>query len=86
LAFRSNDGSGVTPPSFVPGNDPGDYQFTPPNFAPADFPQWPAVTPFALARADEFNPEPPPALTSDEYTRVFNEVKSLGEIDRPIRL
>jgi hypothetical protein len=25
LAFRSNDGSGVTPPSFVPGNDPGDY-------------------------------------------------------------
>ena len=65
LAFRSKDGSGVTPPSFVPGNDPGDYQFTPFNFAPADFPQWPAVTPFALARADEFNPEPPPALTSD---------------------
>jgi membrane-associated phospholipid phosphatase len=85
LAFRSNDGSGVTPPSFVPGNDPGDYQFTPPNFAPADFTQWPAVTPFALARADEFNPEPPPALTSDEYTRVFNEVKSLGEIDSKTR-
>jgi hypothetical protein len=61
------------------------YQFTSPNFAPADFPQWPAVTPFALARADEFNPEPPPALTSDEYTRVFNEVKSLGEIDSKTR-
>jgi membrane-associated phospholipid phosphatase len=85
LAFRSNDGSGVTPPPFVPGNDPGDYQFTPPNFAPADFTQWPAVTPFALARADEFRPEPPPTLTSDEYTRAFDEVKSLGEIDSKTR-
>jgi hypothetical protein len=65
-------------------NDHGN-SFTPPNFAPADFTQWPAVTPFALARADEFNPEPPPALTSDEYTRVFNEVKSLGEIDSKTR-
>ena len=65
-------------------NDHGN-SFTPPNFALADFTQWPAVTPFALARADEFNPEPPPALTSDEYTRVFNEVKSLGEIDSKTR-
>ena len=29
--------------------------------------------------------EPPPALTSDGYTRVFNEVKSLGEIDSKAR-
>jgi hypothetical protein len=65
-------------------NDHGN-SFTPPNFAPADFTQWPTVTPFALARADEFNQEPPPALTSDEYTSVFNEVKSLGEIDSKTR-
>jgi membrane-associated phospholipid phosphatase len=85
LTSRSNDGSGATLPPFVPGNTPGGYQLTPPNFAPADFIQWPAVTPFALARADEFRPGPPPALTSDEYTRVFNEVKSLGEINSKTR-
>jgi PAP2 superfamily len=75
----------VTPPPCIPGNEPGDYQFTPPNFAPADFTQWPQVTPFALARADEFRPGPPPQLTSDEYTRVFDEVKSLGLITSKTR-
>jgi len=85
LAFRSTDGANITPPSFVPGNQPGDYQFTPPNFAPADFTQWAQVTPFALARTDEFRPEPPPQLTSDEYTDVFDEVKSLGFITSKTR-
>jgi hypothetical protein len=85
LAFRSTDGSSATPPVYVPGNQPGDYQFTPPNFAPADFTQWPQVTPFAIARADEFRPGPPPALTSDEYTKVFNEVKNVGFITSTTR-
>jgi membrane-associated phospholipid phosphatase len=85
LAFRSTDGANVTPPPFIPGNQPGDYQFTPPNFAPADFTQWPQVTPFALARADEFRPGPPPLLTSNDYTRVFDEVKSLGFITSKTR-
>src|SRR6266576_1736893 len=78
LAARSADGANVTPPPYVPGTQPGDYQLTPPNFAPADFTQWPQVTPFALQQPDEFRPGPPPALTSAVYTRVFNEVKSLG--------
>ena len=85
LAFRSTDGANITPPPFVPGNQPGDYQFTPPNFVPADFTQWPQVTPFAIARADEFRPGPPPQLTSDEYTKVFNEVQSLGFITSTTR-
>jgi membrane-associated phospholipid phosphatase len=85
LAARSADGANVTPPPYVPGTQPGDYQLTPPNFAPADFTQWPQVTPFALERADEFRPGPPPALTSALYTEVFNEVKSLGFIDSTTR-
>ena len=36
------------------------------------------MTPFALEHANQFRPEPAPALTSAEYTAVFNEVKSLG--------
>src|SRR6266481_1349408 len=85
LSLRSNDGSGVTPLPFTPGNQPGGYQLTPPNFAAADFTQWPQVTPFALARADEFRPGPPRELTSDEYTSVFDEVKSLGFIHSTTR-
>src|SRR6266404_1606452 len=85
LAARSTDGANVTPPLYLPGTQPGDYQLTPPNFAAADFTQWPQVTPFALARADEFRPGPPPELTSDEYTSVFDEVKSLGFIHSTTR-
>jgi hypothetical protein len=43
------------------------------------------VAPFALARANEFRPGPPPQLTSDEYARSFNEVKSLGLITSTTR-
>ena len=85
LAARGADGANVTLPPYVPGTQPGDYQLTPPNFAPADFIQWPKVTPFALERADEFRPGPPPALTSATYTEVFNEIKDLGFIDSTLR-
>jgi hypothetical protein len=85
LIARSADGANVTPPSYVPGTQPGDYQLTPPNFASADFTQWPQVTPFALSRADEFRPGPPPALTSATYTEVFNEVKDLGFVTSTTR-
>ena len=85
LALRSNDGSATVLPPFVPKNQPGSYQLTPPNFAAADFIQWPQVTPFALARASEFRSGPPPALTSDDYTQSFNEVKSLGLITSTTR-
>jgi hypothetical protein len=79
LALRSDDGSAATPLPFVFGNAPGDYQSTPPNFPKQPvFTHWSRVTPFALERAKQFRPGPPPALTSAEYAAVFNEVKSLG--------
>jgi hypothetical protein len=79
LALRSNDGSSAPPVPFVFGSAPGDYQSTPPNFPKQpQFTHWSHVTPFALERANQFRPGPPPALTSDTYSDVFNEVKSLG--------
>jgi hypothetical protein len=79
LTLRSNDGSGAPPVPFVFGTAPGDYQSTPPNFPKQpQFTHWSHVTPFALERANQFRPGPPPALTSDTYSDVFNEVKSLG--------
>ena len=37
LAARSTDGANVTPPPYVPGTQPGDYQLTPPNFRASGF-------------------------------------------------
>jgi len=79
LTLRSNDGSSAAPVPFVFGGAPGDYQSTPSNFPKQpQFTHWSHVTPFALERANQFRPGPPPALTSDRYSDVFNEVKSLG--------
>ena len=79
LAARSDDGSNAPPIPYVFGTAPGDYQSTPPNFAPQpQFTNWSHVRPFALERANQFRPGPPPALTSDTYSDAFNQVKSLG--------
>jgi PAP2 superfamily len=82
LALRSNDGSNAQPIPYVFGNAPGDYQSTPPNFPPQpQFTHWSRVTPFALQRANQFRPGPPPILTSDRYSADFNEIKSVGIAD-----
>jgi hypothetical protein len=79
LALRSNDGSNAQPIPYIFGTVPGDYQSTPPNFpTQPQFTHWSHVTPFALNRANQFRPGPPPKLTSDEYTDAFNEIESLG--------
>jgi hypothetical protein len=79
LAARSNDGSNAPPIPYVFGTAPGDYQSTPPNFATQpQFTNWSHVTPFALERANQFRPGPPPTLASDAYSDAFNQIKSLG--------
>src|SRR5467141_1176447 len=79
LALRSNDGSNAQPIPYVFGTAPGDYQSTPPNFPPQpQFTHWPHVKPFALPRADQFRPGPPPALRSEKYADDLDEVESMG--------
>ena len=79
LALRSNDGSSAAPIPYVFGNTPGDYKSTPPNFpAQPQFTHWAFVTPFALMRADQFRPSPPPALASERYGEALNEVEAVG--------
>jgi hypothetical protein len=85
LAARAHDGSGATPPVFVPQTGPGEYQLTPPTFSQPVFAHWGAVTPFALSSGSQFRPPPPPAVNSPRYTTDFNEVKSLGEINSTTR-
>lgn len=39
---------------------------------------WGEVKPFVLSSNSQFRTPPPPAMTSQEYTEAFNEVKRLG--------
>jgi hypothetical protein len=72
-ADRSNDGT----------NDPDTYRphTTPGAYVPTTSPLWEQYArakPWVLKSADQFRPGPPPALSSAEWARDYNEVKSLG--------
>ena len=86
IALRANDGS--SPPQFyVPGPPVlGQWQAT------ASCPivngvavgiafQWQNVTPFGIANAGDFLLGPPPALTSNEYLKAYNEVMTVGSLN-----
>jgi hypothetical protein len=77
LALRKDDRSNA-PVTYTPKSDPGVYQLTLPAFAPAVLPHWGGVTPFLLTRGDQFQLAGPPALSSAEFAKELNEVKTLG--------
>jgi hypothetical protein len=73
LAERSNDGF-TTPNTYRPATSAGKYV---PTMLPQGF-NMVAMHPFAMKSPDQFRPPAPPALTSAEWARDFNEVKRLG--------
>jgi hypothetical protein len=78
IALRANDGRNA-PIFFTQPPAPGVWRPTAPGFAPMIAPWLGAVTPLLVRSGAQFgDPGPPPALTSNQYTRDFNEVKSLG--------
>jgi len=77
LAARANDGWTVVPPPYVLPTTPGNWQLAPGNTI-ATFTHYPGVVPFAIGSVARFASNPPPAMTSDEYARDFNEAKALG--------
>jgi hypothetical protein len=79
LALRATDGaSAAIIAPYTPGSQPGDWIPTPPAFHTALDPGWGTVRPFFLREGSQFRPGPPPALTSPQYTRDFNEIKDIG--------
>lgn len=80
LAERNQDGSTVTLP-YRPTIKPGQWRPTPSNFLPAAGFGWQRVTPFVLKRGSQFRPAEPPKLTGSTYTKDFDQVKQLGQID-----
>jgi hypothetical protein len=77
IRLRADDGRNA-PILFTQPPAPGVWRPTPPAFAPMVTPWLGFVTPLLVRSATQFAPPPPPALTSDRYTRDFNEVKALG--------
>jgi len=77
LTLRANDGRDAVV-SYSPGSGPGVWAPTPPGFLAAAAPEAAHVQPFALNSPSQFRAEPPPGLTSETWTRDYNEVKTLG--------
>lgn len=85
LTLRAGDGAFQNPVSEIPASTvPGVYIAVPPfNFAFAPF--WKTMQLFSLESHDQFRSSPPPSLTSPTYTRDFDEVKQVGEINSTVR-
>jgi hypothetical protein len=77
LADRAGDGR-FGSRAFIPGTHRGEWRLVPP--LNANVFAWVSdVRPFTLTRASQFRTEGPPALTSAQYAREYNEVKAVGK-------
>jgi hypothetical protein len=85
LERRRNDGWNRAQPQYILPNLPGYWQPVPPANAAATFAHYQDVTPFIIGSARQFQPEFPPALTSERYAEDFNEVKALGRANSTTR-
>lgn len=88
LAEREGDGLdnvSANEPFTPPPPGPGVWQPTPPDFASASGAGLGKARPFALSRADQFRPGPPPALGTAQYRAEWKEVRDYGAIDSSVR-
>jgi hypothetical protein len=77
LALRATDGFTTALGAYTVLPLPH-WQPAPPAFAGPVQRQFAHMTPWAMTSSDQFDPGPPPALSSTQYLNDFNEVKSLG--------
>ena len=84
---RSNDGAASAQFAYTaPGaGSRGVWVPTPPARLPALLPGWGQVLPWVLRSGWQFRPDEGPSLTSERYTRDFNEVKELGSLTSATR-
>jgi len=81
IDLRANDGSATPPLTTAPGPAaPGVWQLT--NGCKAGIAyNWQFITPFGIPSAGDYLLGPPPALTSQAYTKAYNEVMTVGAND-----
>jgi hypothetical protein len=89
IALRTGDGRltpiGTTSSFETKEAGPGVWRLTPPAFLVPQTPWLGSVQPFLLKSPGQFQPEPPIPLTSKEWARQFNEVKSYGSATSAVR-
>ena len=87
VALRAHDNAELPfiVDSYVPGSNPGDFQFIPNMGSVVAAPYWGQVTPFVLRSSSQYQPKAPYAVSSKKYAADFNEVKSLGDVNSTIR-
>lgn len=85
LAIRANDGSDVVA-EYEYTDEVGYFQPDPLNpEVQAWGPAWGNVDTFAINSTDDFVPDSPPDLASEEYAVSYNEVLELGSVDSEVR-
>ncbi|WP_245524626.1 vanadium-dependent haloperoxidase [Methylobacterium nonmethylotrophicum] len=80
LAERKDDGSDA-PENYRPHTAPGSY-------VPTTIPLYSNIgrmKPWVMTSGAQFRPSPPPALTSETWTRDYNEIRELGARNSTVR-
>ncbi len=83
IALRANDGLNANIGFTMPAPATGVWQL-PAGVDPL-VPWMSQLRPFMLESPDQFRPGPPPDLTSDEWTREYNEMLQYGRRDSTVR-
>ena len=78
LAWRANDGFGVSYPPFTGGTAVGQWRPTPPAFGAMSAQPLAFTDMFVLDANTQFRPPPPRGLATSTYADDFNAVKALG--------
>jgi hypothetical protein len=89
IALRTGDGrlTPIATTSYFPkkAQGPGAWRLTPPKYAAPQTPWVGDVKPFVLKNADQFLPEPPPGLGSDEWVEAFQYLEAYGAANSTVR-
>lgn len=89
--WRLGDGFSLAPPTWTGSTALGQWRPTPNDPYPgtstngAGYPQFSTMLPWAIGSPSQFRPAGPPALTSGQYARDFNETKSKGSLTSSTR-
>lgn len=84
VAYTAEPAIGIWRPVPGDGQAPNGAARGPDN-APALGPAWARMVPLVLESSAQFRPGPPPAITSDEYARDFQELLAMGGADSTMR-